>query len=225
LIVDSDDQGFDHLTWFNPGTARHQAVVFRGGVKIDDRETYLRTITSGELGITGTWRWCEQWWRHDEAVTALWYGWGHHSPVMSSRVDRQFSCLPARVPCGVGLAAGTWVRLYRRGMTTNDEVWVPEACTLPTADRPLRLAEFDDLFATALRGQQRLSATRLRWRLNPAAERAARDLTGRESECCSFFSFTLVPAGGVLQIDVEVPTAHVAVLDALADRAAAGIGS
>ncbi len=110
-------------------------------------------------------------------------------------------------------------------MTTNDEVWVPEACTLPTAELPLRLAEFDDLFATALRGQQRLSPTRLRWRLDPAAEPAARDLTGRETECCSFFSFTLVPTAAVLQIDVDVPTAHVEVLDALAVQAAAGIGS
>ncbi len=47
------------------------------GVKIDDAETYLRTITAGELDATGRWRWCEQWWRHDEAVTAHWYGLGH----------------------------------------------------------------------------------------------------------------------------------------------------
>ena len=110
-------------------------------------------------------------------------------------------------------------------MTTNDEVWVPEVCTLPTADRPLRLAEFDDLFAAALRGQQRLSRTRLRWRLDPAAEQAARDLTGRESECCSIFSFTFAPAAGAVQLDVAVPEAHAGVLDALADRAAAWIGS
>jgi hypothetical protein len=24
--------------------------------------------------------------------------------------------------------------------------WAPDACTLPTAERPLRVAEFDDLF-------------------------------------------------------------------------------
>ena len=110
-------------------------------------------------------------------------------------------------------------------MTTNDDVWVPQACTLPTAQRPLRLAEFDDLFATALQGQQRLSSMRLRWRLDPAAEPAARDLTGRETECCSFFSFTFATVDGAVQLDVEVPDAHVDVLDALADRAAAGIGS
>jgi hypothetical protein len=28
--------------------------------------------------------------------------------------------------------------------------WVPQACTLATADQPLRQAEFDALFATAL---------------------------------------------------------------------------
>lgn len=110
-------------------------------------------------------------------------------------------------------------------MTTNDEVRVLEACTLPTAERPLRLAEFDDLFAIALRGQQRLSPTRLRWRLDPAAEQAARDLTGRESECCSFFCFTFAPADGAVHLDVTVPEARVDVLDALADRAAARIGS
>jgi hypothetical protein len=106
-------------------------------------------------------------------------------------------------------------------MSTN-EMWVPDACTLPTAERPLRLAEFDELFATALRGQQRLSPTRLRWRLDPAAEQMARDLTARESACCSFFAFTFAPADGGLQLDVDVPASQVAVLDALATRAAAG---
>lgn len=107
--------------------------------------------------------------------------------------------------------------------TIDDQVWVPEACTLPTADRPFRLAEFDDLFATALHGQQRLSATTLRWELDPAAEATARDLTGRESDCCSFFSFTFHPGDATLSLEVEVLAAHVMVLDALAERAAAGI--
>ncbi|WP_406083514.1 DUF4913 domain-containing protein [Micromonospora zamorensis] len=37
--------------------------------------TFPRPV--GEVGLT-RWHWCEQWWRHDEAVTrltALWYGW------------------------------------------------------------------------------------------------------------------------------------------------------
>ena len=109
------------------------------------------------------------------------------------------------------------------GMTSDDQVWVPEACTLPTVDRPLRLAEFDDLFATALRAQQRLSPTALRWCLDPAAEATARDLTGREGSCCSFFRFAFDGDGDGLRLDVRVPAEHRAVLDALADRAAAGL--
>jgi hypothetical protein len=98
----------------------------------------------------------------------------------------------------------------------------PDACTLPTADRPLRLAEFDDLFASSLRDQQRISPTVLRWTLDPAAEATARDLTRRESECCSFFVFTFTPGPATLRLDVEVPATQAEVLDALAQRAAAG---
>ncbi len=108
-------------------------------------------------------------------------------------------------------------------MTTEEatEGWVPEACTLPTVEQPLRLAEFDDLFATALRGQQRVTPTRLRWWLDPAAEDRARELTDRESLCCSFFGFTFAHTGDGLRLDVDVPASQVDVLDALADRAAA----
>ena len=69
--------------------------------------------------------------------------------------------------------------------------WVPEACTLPTAEQPLRLAEFDALFTAAVRGSTRLSPTHLRLQLtgDPDLEAVVRDLTVRESECCSFFMF------------------------------------
>jgi hypothetical protein len=100
-----------------------------------------------------------------------------------------------------------------------------DACTLPTAERPLRLAEFETLFATALRGQERLAPTRLRWRIDPAAESTARDLTARESECCSFFAFTFASGDGGVRLDVEVPDRHVDVLDALAELAAAGLSA
>jgi hypothetical protein len=110
-------------------------------------------------------------------------------------------------------------------MTSHDQAWVPPACTLPTVERPLRLAEFDDLFTTLLRSQQRLSPTRLRWWLAPAAEAAARDLTMRESSCCSFFTFSFSTHAAALQLDVGVPAAQVEVLDALAVRAAAGISA
>lgn len=45
---------------------------------------------SGELGAAGRWRWCEQWWRHDEAVTiltALWYGWEHSAVQVLGMLD------------------------------------------------------------------------------------------------------------------------------------------
>ncbi|WP_422736210.1 hypothetical protein ACN263_21805 [Micromonospora sp. WMMD729] len=105
---------------------------------------------------------------------------------------------------------------------TTDEAGVPDACTLPTAERPLRLAEFDRFFTAAVRGIDRLSAQHLRLRLDGAAqtEEMARDLTARESSCCSFFTFGFSrPDPDSLSLDVRVPAAHVDVLDALVERA------
>jgi hypothetical protein len=107
-------------------------------------------------------------------------------------------------------------------MTTQEgtEGWVPEACTLPTADQPLRVAEFDGLFATALRGVHRSAPTRLRLVLDASAEARARELANRESQCCSLFTFRFQLAGaGAVGIEVAVPAAHVGVLDALAAQA------
>jgi hypothetical protein len=75
---------------------------------------------------------------------------------------------------------------------TTDDSWVPDSCTLPTAERPLRLAEFDQFFTDAVRGVDRLSTQHLRLQLDGAAqvEETARDLTARESSCCSFFALT-----------------------------------
>lgn len=74
-------------------------------------------------------------------------------------------------------------------MTTPSQppTWAPDACTLPTAERPLRLAEFDDLF-TGLTSLDRLSPVHVRMRLVGAAglEATVGDLTAREAECCSF---------------------------------------
>jgi hypothetical protein len=98
--------------------------------------------------------------------------------------------------------------------------WTPEACTLPTADRPLRLAEFDELFATAVVGVHRGGPTELALTLAAAPGRAdlVRDLTRRETECCSFFTFRLED-GDPLRLRVTVPAAHTDVLDAIAERA------
>lgn len=99
--------------------------------------------------------------------------------------------------------------------------WAPAECTLPTEERPLRVAEFDDLFASALRGLERVGSTHLRLMLEGGAhvEETARDLTARETGCCSFFAFTLAPGGDGLVLDIEVPAVHAKVLDGLAVRA------
>ena len=100
-------------------------------------------------------------------------------------------------------------------MTTNLND-LPEACTLPTAQRPLRRAEFDDLFATVV-GRDRVAAGHLRLVLT-AAEADVRDLTARETECCSFFRFTIAPRLDAVVLDIEVPPVQVAVLDAIESR-------
>jgi hypothetical protein len=103
---------------------------------------------------------------------------------------------------------------------------VPEACTLPTAEQPLRLAEFDELFAAAVREVVQVDATHARLRLTGPGGLTAtvRDLTARETECCSFFAFTVTPLpaeeGEAVRLDIEVPPQHSDVLISLAGRAA-----
>lgn len=104
--------------------------------------------------------------------------------------------------------------------------WAPvDACTLPVVEQPLRGAEFSALFATALRGVERAAPTWLRLRLDGGAAAAARtrDLTARESLCCSFFDFELTAAESGLTLDVRVPEARVEVLDGLAGLAEAAL--
>ena len=99
--------------------------------------------------------------------------------------------------------------------------WAPEVCTLPTGERPLRRAEFDDLFRAAPTDPQWVGATHARFRLTgdeDMAERVA-DLARRESSCCSFFVFGVERAGDAIVLDVEVPAARVNVLSALVARA------
>ncbi|WP_436757377.1 hypothetical protein [Streptosporangium sp. V21-05] len=106
--------------------------------------------------------------------------------------------------------------------------WAPAECVLPTGERPLRVAEFDALFASALGGLERVSPTHLRLDLRGAregeadrVEEVARDLAARETACCSFFTFTFTRDRDDLALDVEVPVTHSGVLDGLAARALA----
>lgn len=107
------------------------------------------------------------------------------------------------------------------------DAWAPRACTLPTTERPLRVAEFDDLFARSVRGIDRLEPGRLRLDLEPTPQVAAQtaELVMRETGCCSFFTFAITAADGRLRVEVSVTAAHLEVLDALAVRASAWQGS
>jgi hypothetical protein len=86
------------------------------------------------------------------------------------------------------------------------------------------MAEFTSLFAAGLTSVERVSTTNARFALTGTEDTAARaqDLARRETECCSFFDFTITsndPLSAVM--DVTVPAAHADVLASLADLAEA----
>lgn len=115
-------------------------------------------------------------------------------------------------------------------MPLVESSWVdaaPQSCVLPTSDRPLRLAEWDGLFGSATIAVQRTDPlqARLRLRVDPRVAARAADLTVRETQCCSFFTFTLTATRGQLTLDVSTPAGHVGVLDALVERARAEVGA
>lgn len=95
-----------------------------------------------------------------------------------------------------------------------------EACTLPTAERPLRLAEFDALFSSSARSVTRAD---LEVRIHLTGEtgllESVRDLAERETACCSFFTFVLDGADDDFTMSVTVPPERRDILDALAARA------
>ncbi|WP_431682655.1 hypothetical protein [Kitasatospora sp. KL5] len=101
---------------------------------------------------------------------------------------------------------------------------VPASCTLPTAEQPLRIAAWDALLAERLHTLDRTGPLRLRLVLagGEGVEEKVRDLADRESDCCSFFTFTVRTVADAVHLDVAVDGAHQAVLEALQARAAAG---
>jgi hypothetical protein len=112
-------------------------------------------------------------------------------------------------------------------MTAPGTDWVPDSCTLPTVEQPLRMAEFDTLFASSHRSVERSSERRARLVLTGDETLAARaqQLADAEASCCSFFSFTLTPLTPdranttSVALDIEVPPARSEVLAALVGRA------
>jgi hypothetical protein len=135
------------------------------------------------------------------------------------RRDGDVACA-RQIRTGRGVASGTWVQAYR-GVMTEDLAWIPEACTLPTAERPLRRAEFDEVFARAV-SIERTTPSHARVQLVGRAGLAEQvaDLAARENACCAFFTFTVTPLpSGDVTFDVEVPAGHIDVLNALVARA------
>ncbi|MER7951943.1 hypothetical protein ABTY59_31590 [Streptomyces sp. NPDC096079] len=106
----------------------------------------------------------------------------------------------------------------------GDLAWVPQSCTLPTEEQPLRVAEWDGLFAERLTAVSRPGPLRLRLDLagGRGVEERVRDLAEREGGCCSFFSFTVTPGEDLIGLDIAVDQQHVTVLEALTARTAAG---
>ncbi|MFF9627292.1 hypothetical protein [Streptomyces griseosporeus] len=106
---------------------------------------------------------------------------------------------------------------------SSDLEWVPQSCTLPTEERPLRVAEWDELFTERLTALSRSGPMRLHLDLagGPGIEERVRDLAEREGGCCSFFTLTVTPAQDLIGLDIAVDQQHAAVLEALATRTSA----
>ena len=104
-----------------------------------------------------------------------------------------------------------------------DKWLVTDACTLPTPERPLRLAEFDRLFGETVRRVARLDgAVRLHLVGGPGLLGRVHDLVARESQCCSFFSFDVQGTDEELDLVVAAPPERADILAGLAARAERG---
>lgn len=103
--------------------------------------------------------------------------------------------------------------------------WIAAACTLPTVNQPLRMAQFDEFFRTAVRRWTRPQATALELVIPAQIETSARDLAQREASCCSFFTFDFEPTDDAVVMRIGVPELHVDVLDALQARVATLVGT
>jgi hypothetical protein len=115
-------------------------------------------------------------------------------------------------------------------MTAHPSTWMPvESCTLPTSQQPLRVAEFDNLFAASLRAVEHPRASGAHARLVPAGDETpvarVQRLVDAETACCSFFTFTLTPLDAdqaratVVALDITVPAERSDVLAAVVQRA------
>jgi hypothetical protein len=92
---------------------------------------------------------------------------------------------------------------------------------LPTAEQPLRVREFEELFGRALLAAHRPAPGQALLTLAGSSDLAAQvqELAARESSCCSFFTFTVSHAADQVRLDIEVPAARADVLDGLVAQA------
>ena len=145
-------------------------------------------------------------------------------PTLLIETERTFPRSGLHPVPGYGLTVG-WSTLaaVAAGKESGDGFEVPASCTLPTAQHPVRIAELEALFATASR-TERVGDRHLRVSFpgHRGLDAQVRELTGRESECCSFFDFAVSTRGGQVVHDVRVPAARVDVLDGLAQLSSAG---
>src|SRR4051794_41486368 len=101
-----------------------------------------------------------------------------------------------------------------------EELMTTDACTLPRAERPGRLAELDALFAGSVRRVDRSGGSvRLYLSGAPGLRETVRDLAHRESSCCSFLTFSVEGHDDGLTLGITAPAERRELLDALADRA------
>jgi hypothetical protein len=98
-------------------------------------------------------------------------------------------------------------------------------CTLPTAARPVRTAEFKDLFAGQLAAPRWISPHQTEFRFGGDLHDQVSDLVARETACCSFFDFSMtyepdeaVPRSSLV-LRVGVPADRRDVLKALTKQA------
>lgn len=104
-------------------------------------------------------------------------------------------------------------------------------CSLPAADQPMRLMEFDELFRRQVAPPHRIGPYRAEFRFGSADGLHAKvsDLLARESECCSFFDFMIDQRAerrvnrDQLLLQVGVPASRTDVLEALLNRALAAV--
>ena len=94
-----------------------------------------------------------------------------------------------------------------------------DACTMPTAERPLRLAEFDALFAQARSVTRDAAGVVIHLAGAPTLRGQVRDLAERETACCSFFTFVVDGHEDDVTLSISVPPERREIVDALAERA------